>query len=659
MSQHPSYGMAALCTASGIAGYVRSRSVPSLVAGVGIGAIYGVAGYLIKENRYYGHETGVAASVILASSMVPKAMKTGKPFPVTLAVCSVVTGAYYTKKIIEYCRVDEFAYAGQINLSRIIYCCRSDQGQKDYITELEFYIALKLIACAQNGSEANDDILSTQVPVPQFKGITVGSKSAVEIAPITAQERDAYIGVFHSCNPIDGLLYGEQAIETFNRSGLPSEKLADIWGLADTRNSGTLNKTEFIIAMHYISRLMKDPTLVLPSTLPSQVYAEATGRFASSIRRHHTTTIANRSRASSNASMAGYTSPIISHLIPGSTTTASTVISTITTGDIALTAEEKERYLVYFQQLDTDGSGFIDADEAVYFFNHSGLSNSELGIIWEIADSQRLGKLGLHDFCIAMHLINMRKRGESIDKYVHAQLSPAIASQNLQTQAELNQRYELENQLIELKQQMNYESKRLSQHQTHYRQEQEITKQLETEIAALKSEVIATKQAAEDAERLLDMTQKENRELKGISSLESSYSSAEQRVDSPLTSNLPQLTRTTSIFSGSSSSIISPRSDYTATLDPFAGFKNMNQGLNNQAKHSVVSPTQSKVIAKYGFDITAFDALSIEDDASNKAPQPNHSIKDDLAALFGSHTVATTSDKHPNTSNNTFDSIFL
>jgi hypothetical protein len=38
----------------------------------------------------------------------------------------------------------------------------ADQGQKDYITELEFYIALKLIACAQNGSEANDDILSTQ-----------------------------------------------------------------------------------------------------------------------------------------------------------------------------------------------------------------------------------------------------------------------------------------------------------------------------------------------------------------------------------------------------------------------------------------------------------------------------------------------------------------
>ncbi|KAL9539997.1 hypothetical protein MBANPS3_009944 [Mucor bainieri] len=542
----------------------------------------------------------------------------------------------------------------------------ADQEQKDYITELEFYIALKLIACAQNGTEANSNILSTQVPVPQFRGITVGSKSAGEIAPITAQERDAYIGVFHSCNPIDGLLYGEQAIQIFNRSGLPSEKLADIWALADTRNSGTLNKTEFIIAMHYISRLMKDPTIVLPSALPSQVYAEATGRFASSIRRHHTTTtttIANRSRASSTASMAGYTSPIISHMMPGSSTTASTVTSTASTaGDVALTAEEKEKYLAYFQQLDTDGSGFIDADEAVYFFNHSRLPTSELGRIWEIADSRRLGKLDLHDFCIAMHLINVRKRGESIDKYDHAQSTPVIANQTLQSQADLNQRYELENQLIELKQQMNHEAKRLSQYQTQYKQEQDIIEQLNTEIAALKSELSAAKQAADEAERLLDIEQKKNRELKGISSLESSYSSAEQRSDSPLTSSLPELTRTTSIFSGSTSSIVSPRSDYTTTLDPFAGFKKMNQELNNnQAALPPVSPTQSKAIAKYGFDITAFDALSIEDNTSNKASQPSHSIKDDLAALFGSPTAAPppTSDKHPNTTSNTFDSIFL
>lgn len=169
--------------------------------------------------------------------------------------------------------------------------------------------------------------------------------------------------------------------------------------------------------MHYINRLMKDPKIVLPLTLPSQVYAEATGRFASSIRRHNTTlaasSLVNRSRASSNASLAGYTSPSINHMITGPTTS---ITSTSATEDIVLTSEEKEKYQDYFRQLDTDGSGFIDADEAVYFFNYSQLPNSELGKIWEIADSRHVGKLNLHDFCIAMHLINMRKRGESIEQ---------------------------------------------------------------------------------------------------------------------------------------------------------------------------------------------------------------------------------------------------
>lgn len=41
------------------------------------------------------------------------------------------------------------------------------------------------------------------MPVPQFKGATIA-----EIAPITANERETYMQIFQSCNPIDGVLYG-------------------------------------------------------------------------------------------------------------------------------------------------------------------------------------------------------------------------------------------------------------------------------------------------------------------------------------------------------------------------------------------------------------------------------------------------------------------
>lgn len=37
-------------------GYVKKRSVPSLLAGVAFGALYGYSGFLISENNEAGHD---------------------------------------------------------------------------------------------------------------------------------------------------------------------------------------------------------------------------------------------------------------------------------------------------------------------------------------------------------------------------------------------------------------------------------------------------------------------------------------------------------------------------------------------------------------------------------------------------------------------------
>ncbi|KAI7872202.1 transmembrane proteins 14C-domain-containing protein [Spinellus fusiger] len=104
MSSHTAFTLAALSATGGVAGFVRTRSIPSLVAGIGVGALYGVAGYLIKENQEYGHETAVAASVLLAGGMIPRTIKTQfkKPLPIVLSVVSVAAGAYYAKKVVDY-----------------------------------------------------------------------------------------------------------------------------------------------------------------------------------------------------------------------------------------------------------------------------------------------------------------------------------------------------------------------------------------------------------------------------------------------------------------------------------------------------------------------------------------------------------------------------
>ncbi|KAI8981707.1 transmembrane proteins 14C-domain-containing protein [Mycotypha africana] len=102
MSHHPSYTLAGLCAAGGIAGFVKARSYPSLAAGLGVGALYGAAGYLIQQNKDYGHETAVAASAILGGAMIPRALRSRKPLPVSLSLISLTAGTFYAKKVYDY-----------------------------------------------------------------------------------------------------------------------------------------------------------------------------------------------------------------------------------------------------------------------------------------------------------------------------------------------------------------------------------------------------------------------------------------------------------------------------------------------------------------------------------------------------------------------------
>ena len=47
-------------------------------------------------------------------------------------------------------------------------------------------------------------------------------------------------------------LLGDQVKSTFQRSGLPSAQLANIWNRADSNKDGKINLQEFILAMNLI-----------------------------------------------------------------------------------------------------------------------------------------------------------------------------------------------------------------------------------------------------------------------------------------------------------------------------------------------------------------------------------------------------------------------
>ncbi|KAL6251887.1 hypothetical protein RBB50_002097 [Rhinocladiella similis] len=92
-SETPAYIISALTSIGGVTGYVRTGSVPSIAAGLTVGALYGLGGYRISKRQPYGVELALLASVILAGSSIPRAIKTGKPLPAGLSVLAA-TGLF-------------------------------------------------------------------------------------------------------------------------------------------------------------------------------------------------------------------------------------------------------------------------------------------------------------------------------------------------------------------------------------------------------------------------------------------------------------------------------------------------------------------------------------------------------------------------------------
>jgi len=85
----PAFILAALTAGGGITGYVRTGSVPSIAAGCTVGFLYALGGLRIQNKQPYGVELALLASVILAGSSIPRAIKSGKPLPSGLSVLAL------------------------------------------------------------------------------------------------------------------------------------------------------------------------------------------------------------------------------------------------------------------------------------------------------------------------------------------------------------------------------------------------------------------------------------------------------------------------------------------------------------------------------------------------------------------------------------------
>eukprot|EP00047_Mylnosiga_fluctuans_P003756 m.230809 g.230809 ORF g.230809 m.230809 type:complete len:140 (+) comp12114_c0_seq1:99-518(+) len=95
------YVAGVLIASGGLAGYLKKGSVPSLVAGVGSGAVYVLCGYLATHGSGpTAHQVGTGVSVLLAGMMGMRAARSGKFMPAGLvATISALAGVYNGRQL--------------------------------------------------------------------------------------------------------------------------------------------------------------------------------------------------------------------------------------------------------------------------------------------------------------------------------------------------------------------------------------------------------------------------------------------------------------------------------------------------------------------------------------------------------------------------------
>nr|XP_020636874.1 epidermal growth factor receptor substrate 15-like 1 [Pogona vitticeps] len=283
----------------------------------------------------------------------------------------------------------------------------ADPEGKGFLDKQGFFIALRLVACAQSGHDVSLSSLSLPLPPPKFPDSTsplLVSSSDAHWA-VRVEERAKFDGIFESLLPVNGLLSGDKVKPVLMNSKLPLDVLGRVWDLSDIDKDGHLDRDEFAVAMHLVYRaLEKEP---VPSVLPSSLVPPSKRKKAALFPGAVPVLPASPPPKDSLRSTPSHGS-VNSLNSTGSLSPKHSLIHLSPSANWVVPLGDKARYDEIFLKTDLDMDGFVSGLEVKDIFMHSGLSQNVLAHIWALADTRQTGKLNKDQFALAMHLIQQK-----------------------------------------------------------------------------------------------------------------------------------------------------------------------------------------------------------------------------------------------------------
>uniref|UniRef100_A0A8C7QUW3 Epidermal growth factor receptor pathway substrate 15 n=1 Tax=Oncorhynchus mykiss TaxID=8022 RepID=A0A8C7QUW3_ONCMY len=399
----------------------------------------------------------------------------------------------------------------------------ADSERKGCLNDQQFFIALRLVACAQNGLEVALKSLNLAVPPPKFHdtsspllpgGVSIDSPWVVK-----TEEKLKFDAIFESLSPVGGMLSGEKVKPVLLNSKLPVDVLGRVWELSDLDRDGMLDRDEFAVVMYLVYRALEGEPI--PMSLPATLVPPSK----------------RKKLPVSVPPQRPQLTPISNNPVPS------------VSFQWAVSPPDKAKYDEVFAKTDLDMDGLVSGPEVRDIFLKTGLPSATLARIWELCDIGDIGKLTREQFALALHLINQKltKGVDPPQNLCPEMIPPSDRLTNLAADfSAIKELDSLSNEIVDLQKEKSSVEQDINEKEERVRERTSEVQELQNEVqkeSGVLQRLQSQRQEVQDAleeldqqkttleEQLGHIRQQCSHENQLISSLEVEHAEQEQRIE--------------------------------------------------------------------------------------------------------------------------------